>query len=115
MEPAWRRIMENPHPMMRLRCALLAGFTTTEKEWKEIEYALNSLKNPSAPTQEEYISRLKDNQLAISMRLNILKNNIDFGAITESTETEHIRKELNRKEYEYLLDALPRPAVQVYQ
>lgn len=107
--------MENQLHMMCPCCALLAGFIATEKEWKEIEYGLYSLKNPSASTQEEYISCIEDNQLAISMRLNIQKNIIDSGAITESTETEHIRKELNRKEYEQLLDALPRPAVQVYQ
>ena len=80
----------------------------TKKEWKEIATALLLLNHHTAPNREEYLSRICTNKLALKVKLNDLRNNMDISRIPEPTEKDMERLERYKREYECLMDALNR-------
>lgn len=86
-----------------------AGDTThplTLEEAKEISEALNLLNHNNASERESYISGLKGNRLAIKVKLNDLKNNMDISRITSPTAKDKERILRYNKEYQYLQELL---------
>lgn len=80
----------------------------TKKEWKEIATALLLLNHHTAPNREEYLSRICTNKLALKVKLNDLRNNMDISRIPEPTEKDMKRLERYKREYECLMDVLNR-------
>lgn len=86
-----------------------AGDTThplTLEEAKEISEALNLLNHNNASERESYISGLKGNRLAIKVKLNDLKNNMDISRIPTPTTKDEERIHRYNKEYQYLQELL---------
>lgn len=78
----------------------------TDEERKEIKTALTLLNHHTAPSREEYISRISSNLLALKVKLNDLRNNLDITRIPEPTEKDYARIERYKKEYQALIKAL---------
>lgn len=78
----------------------------TYEERKEIKTALTLLNHHTAPSREEYINRISRNFLALKVKLNDLRNNMDITRIPEPSEKDHARLERYKKEYNILIDAL---------
>ena len=77
----------------------------TEEEWDEIDTALQSLNHHTAPNREEYLSRICTNILALKVKLNDLRSNMDISRIAEPTERDMERLERYKREYEKLMNA----------
>lgn len=77
----------------------------TEEEWNEISTALLLLNHHTAPNREEYLSRICSNMLALKVKLNDLRSNMDVSRIAEPTERDFERLERYKKEYERLMNA----------
>lgn len=80
--------------------------TITEEEREEIKKALILLNHHTAPSREEYINRISTNFLALKVKLNDLRNNMDITRIPEPTENDYARLDRYKKEYDILIDAL---------
>lgn len=80
----------------------------TEEEWKEIATALLLLNHHTAQNREEYLSRICTNKLALKVKLNDLRNNMDISRIPEPKEKDMERLERYKREYECLMDVLNR-------
>lgn len=80
----------------------------TEEEWNEIAAALQLLNHHTAPNREEYLSRICTNELALKVKLNDLRNNMDANRIGEPTEKDMERLERYKLEYEKLMNAFQR-------
>ena len=78
----------------------------SKDEWEEIEEALHLLNARTAKTREEYINRFKDHFLAIKIKLNDLRHNMDISRLPNPTEKDYIRLERYQKEYEALMEML---------
>lgn len=78
----------------------------TDDEREEIKTALTLLNHYNAPSREEYINRISGNFLALKVKLNDLRNNMDISRIQEPTEKDFARLERYKKEYETLIFAL---------
>lgn len=78
----------------------------TDEEWAEIKTALTLLNHHTAPSREEYISRISGNFLALKVKLNDLRNNMDITRIPAPTEKDYARIERYKKEYDILMEAL---------
>ena len=78
----------------------------SKDEWNEIEEALHLMNAKTAKTREEYINRFKDHFLAIKIKLNDLRHNIDISRLPNPTEKDYIRLERYQKEYEALMEML---------
>lgn len=78
----------------------------TNDERDEIKTALTLLNHHTAPSREEYISRITGNRLALRVKLNDLRNNMDMTRIPEPTEKDYARLERYKKEYQILMEAL---------
>lgn len=78
----------------------------TDEERAEIQKALTLLNHHTALSREEYINRISSNLLALKVKLNDLKNNMDITRITEPTEKDYARIEHYKKEYDILMEAL---------
>lgn len=78
----------------------------TDEERTEIKTALTLLNHHTAPSREEYINRISTNFLALKVKLNDLRNNMDITRIPEPTEKDFARLERYKKEYNILLGAL---------
>lgn len=77
-----------------------------DEERNEIKTALTLLNHHTAPSREEYINRISTNFLALKVKLNDLRNNLDITRITEPTEKDYARIERYKKEYAILMEAL---------
>jgi len=77
-----------------------------DDEWEMIEKALVALNHHRYPSREEYIENIKKNKLALKVKLNDLKSNMDLSRISSPTEKDLKRRERYGKEYETLLEAL---------
>ena len=77
----------------------------TEEEWNEIAAALQLLNHHTAPNREEYLSRICSNILALKVKLNDLRSNMDVSRIAEPTEKNKERLERYKLEYERLMNA----------
>lgn len=80
----------------------------TEEEWEEIAAALQLLNLHAAPNREEYLSRICANKLALKVKLNDLRNNMDISRIAEPTEKDMERQKRYKLEYERLMDVFQR-------
>lgn len=78
----------------------------TEKEKKEILTALNLLNKNTADSRKEYIDRITRNRLAMKVKLNDLRSNLDISRIPNPTKQDFDRISRYQKEYSHLLDAL---------
>ena len=76
----------------------------SKDEWNEIEEALHLMNAKTAKTREEYINRFKDHFLAIKIKLNDLRHNMDISRLPNPTEKDYIRLERYQKEYEALME-----------
>lgn len=80
----------------------------TEEEWDGIAAALQLLNYHTAPNREEYLSRICTNELALKVKLNDLRNNMDISRIAEPAEGDMERLERYKLEYERLMDVFQR-------
>lgn len=78
----------------------------TDEEREEIKTALILLNHHTAPSREEYISRISSNLLALKVKLNDLRNNMDITRIPAPTKKDYARMERYKKEYDILMEAL---------
>lgn len=77
----------------------------TEEEWDEITTALQLLNQHTAPNREVYLSRICTNKLALKVKLNDLRSNMDISRIAEPTEKDMERLERYKLEYKRLMDS----------
>lgn len=85
-------------------CTVTHSITYEERE--ELKNALNLLNHRTASSREEYIAHISKNRLALRVKMNDLKNNMDLSRIPVPTEKDLLRIERYKKEYGILLDAL---------
>ncbi|MBR5215726.1 MAG: phosphohydrolase [Bacteroidales bacterium] len=78
----------------------------TKKEWTEIEEALNVLNQNTVSDRETYIQRFKGNDLAIIVKLNDLRHNMDLTRIPSPKEEDIARFERYKSEYVTLMEFL---------
>lgn len=78
----------------------------TDEERDEIKTALTLLNHHTAPSREEYISRISGNFLALKVKLNDLRNNMDIIRIPDPTEKDYARIDRYKQEHETLIEAL---------
>ena len=78
----------------------------TDEERDEIKTALTLLNHHTAPSREEYISRISGNFLALKVKLNDLRNNMDITRIPDPTEKDYARIDRYKQEHETLIEAL---------
>lgn len=78
----------------------------TAEERAEIKTTLTLLNHHTASSREEYINRISTNFLALKVKLNDLRNNLDITRIPEPTEKDYARIERYKKEYDILIEAL---------
>lgn len=86
-----------------------AGETThslTLEEAKEITEALNLLNHNNVSSRESYISGIRGNRLAIKVKINDLKNNMNISRIPSPTAKDKERILRYNKEYQYLQELL---------
>ena len=76
-------------------------------DWQEMGDALAILNYHTAPNREEYIKRFGENQLALKVKLNDMRNNMDISRIPSPTPKDYERLERYKSEYKVLLDMLP--------
>ena len=79
----------------------------SEDDWQEMGEALAILNHHTAPNREEYIKRFGENQLALKVKLNDMRNNMDISRIPSPTPKDYERLERYKSEYKVLLDMLP--------
>lgn len=72
------------------------------KDWEEIETALNLMNSHTAANREAYINRFRNNTLAIRVKLNDLRHNMDISRIPNPTEKDIARAARYRREYSQL-------------
>ena len=80
--------------------------TITNEEQEDIKTALTLLNHYTAPSREEYINRISTNFLALKVKLNDLRNNMDITRIPYPSEKDYARLDRYEKEYHILIDAL---------
>jgi hypothetical protein len=85
-------------------CTVTHVMTTEERD--EIKTALTLLNHHTAPSREEYISRISSNLLALKVKLNDLRNNMDITRIPEPAEKDYARIERYKQEYDILMESL---------
>lgn len=92
-----------------------AGETThplTPEETREISEALNLLNHNNAPSREIYIHRMRGHSLAIKVKINDLKSNMDISRIPNPTSKDKERVDRYHSELQCLqemLDEIHRP------
>lgn len=83
-----------------------ATHVITDEERAEIKTTLTLLNHHTASSRKEYINRISTNFLALKVKLNDLRNNLDITRIPEPTEKDYARIERYKKEYDILIEAL---------
>lgn len=78
----------------------------TDEEREELKNALNLLNRHTASSREEYIASISENRLALKVKMNDLKNNMDLSRIPTPTDKDFARVKRYKVEYEKLLNAL---------
>ena len=78
----------------------------TDDDMAEIEDALNTMNHHTVPTREEYIARFKGHPLAIKVKLNDLRNNMDIARIPNPTDKDFERCHRYLNEYQTLIKML---------
>lgn len=75
-----------------------------EEEWDEIKDALHALNRHNATNRTEYIEQVKRNRLAINVKLNDLRSNMDISRIPYPSSKDLERLERYREEYAELME-----------
>lgn len=78
----------------------------SDENWKEIAEALSLLNHHSAPSREEYIKRFMGNELALRVKLNDMRSNMDISRIPSPTLKDYERLERYKSEYQTLTEYL---------
>lgn len=103
---------DTPHTVeevLQLLQARLANGPTdgpTPAEWGAIGEALHLLNAHTAPSREAYIRRFRGHRLAIHVKLNDLRHNMDITRVPHPTEKDRARVERYHKEFELLMHYL---------
>lgn len=77
-----------------------------DEEREEIKTAFTLSNHHTASSREEYINRISTNSLALKVKLNDLRNNMDITRIPEPSDKDYARLDRYEKEYHILIDAL---------
>lgn len=78
----------------------------TEEEWVEVAEALNLMNSRTAESRQAYIARFKGHRLAIKVKLNDLRHNMDLSRLPHPSEKDFVRLARYRKEYQILKSML---------
>lgn len=78
----------------------------SEADWKEMGEALAVLNHHTAPDRKEYIQRFQGNELALRVKLNDMRNNMDISRIPFPASTDYQRLERYNAEYKLLIGML---------
>ena len=81
-----------------------AIFFPSDEDWDEIASALNVLNHHHADNRTDYIQKIRQNKLALRVKLNDLKNNMDISRIPQPTEKDLERLERYKAEYAELME-----------
>ncbi len=81
-------------------------FFPKEDEWDEIKAALHALNHHNAPNRTAYIEQVKRNRLAINVKLNDLRSNMDISRIPQPSSKDLERLERYKAEYVELMECL---------
>ena len=100
-EEWWDEWMEDigPYPCEKTH-------SITDEEREELKNALNLLNHHTASSREEYIAHISENRLALKVKMNDLKNNMDLSRIPQPTDKDLARIGRYKIEYEKLLNVL---------
>lgn len=80
-------------------------FFPTDAQWDEIKDALNLLNRHNASDRTAYIQKIKTNSLALRVKLNDLRSNMDLKRIPQPSTKDMERIERYKAEYAELMDA----------
>ena len=78
----------------------------TKQEWDEIEEALDLMDFRTTTNRETYIERFRGHRLAIKVKMNGLRHNMNIAYIPHTTEKDLESVEKYQKEYNLLLKML---------
>ena len=78
----------------------------SKSELAEVEEALNMMNHHTAPSRDEYIARFRGHPLAIHVKLNDLRSNMDIGRLPNPTEKDFARCHRYLDEYQTLIKML---------
>lgn len=81
-------------------------FFPKEEEWDEIKTSLNVLNHHNAANRTAYIEQVKRNRLAINVKLNDLRSNMDIRRIPQPSSKDFERLERYKAEYAELMKCL---------
>lgn len=76
----------------------------SDENWNEIKSALHVLNHHNAENRSAYIQKIKQNKLALRVKLNDLRNNMDIGRIPHPTKKDLERLERYKVEYDELIE-----------
>lgn len=76
----------------------------SDEDWKEIKAALHTLNHHNADNRTAYIQKIKQNKLALKVKLNDLRNNMDLSRIPRPTNKDLERLERYKAEYAELME-----------
>ncbi len=74
-------------------------FAPSDEEWNEVKTALHVLNHHHADNRIDYIQRIKQHKLALRVKLNDLRNNMDISRIPHPSEKDYHRLERYKSEY----------------
>ena len=99
------------HSVADVMDALRAGVAgdveqPNKAEWAEIEDALNIMNHNTAANREEYIERFRGHDLAIRVKLNDLRSNMNLSRIPNPMEKDFARRERYLTEFQKLRQML---------
>lgn len=76
----------------------------SDEDWNGIKTALHVLNHHNADNRTAYIQKIKQNKLALRVKLNDLRNNMDIGRIPQPTKKDLERLEKYKAEYDELTE-----------
>jgi hypothetical protein len=77
----------------------------SNEDWREIKDALYTLNHHNTDNRTVYIENIKQNRLALRVKLNDLRSNMDISRIPQPTDKDVKRLERYKSEYADLMDA----------
>lgn len=79
-------------------------FFPSEEDWNEVKAALHALNHHNADNRTAYIQGIKQNKLALRVKLNDLRSNMDLSRIPQPTAKDLQRLERYKAEYAELME-----------
>ncbi len=77
----------------------------SDEDWNEVMAALHTLNHHHTDNRAAYIEQIKQNNLALRVKLNDLRSNMDISRIPQPTDKDLQRLERYKAEYAELMDA----------